>query len=270
MKKICHRKQSVIKFLKKNLWLVYGVFTHKMELDTIFTILSHLIDRSLFQGVCAQTLVYLLKWRSSGSNSEILTHEAREDPKPVFFAVAPRGFVSTLRHRRRTADPGKTNRQEVLCSRPISVWKTIPTHSRLLTGTGFIGKSTAWPPSSLPKFRVREQMANLLLLNIFPKITMSERFAFSQQKQAHRFNRTRIQRKENTREESALCGGEGAGRQYSQSSEAKQLLESVNFNFIDFIMSQVSEMTEFQRLVSKISLQRSCTEGLPVLNQRNT
>lgn len=94
MKKICHRKQSVIKFLKKNLWLVYGVFTHKMELDTIFTILSHLIDRSLFQGVCAQTLVYLLKWRSSGSNSEILTHEAREDPKPVFFAVAPRGFVS--------------------------------------------------------------------------------------------------------------------------------------------------------------------------------
>lgn len=207
MKKICHRKQSVIKFFFfLNLWLVYGVFTHKMELDTIFTILSHLIDRSLFQGVCAQTLVYLLKWRSSGSNSEILTDEAREDPKPAFLAVAPRGFVSSLRHGLRTADPGKTNGQEVLCSRPISVWKTIPTHSRLLTETCFIGKSTAWPPS-LSKFRVREQMANLLLLNIFPKITMSERFAFSQQKQAHRFNSTRIQQKENTREESALCRG---------------------------------------------------------------
>lgn len=68
----------------------------------------------------------------------------------------------------------------------------------------------------------------------------------------------------------ALCVGEGAGRQYSQSSEAKQLLESVTFNFIDLIMPQVSETTEFHRLiskslVSKISLQRTSTDRLPAL-----
>lgn len=72
-----------------------------------------------------------------------------------------------------------------------------------------------------------------------------------------------------------LYVGEGAGRQYSQRSEAKQLLESVNLNFIDFVMSQVSEMTEVQRLiskslVSKTSLLRTFTEGIPALNQRNT
>lgn len=72
--------------------------------------------------------------------------------------------------------------------------------------------------------------------------------------------------------ESALGRGR-AGRQYSQRSEAQQLLESVHFNFIDFIMSQVSEMTEFQRLiskwlVSKICPQRTFTEELPALNQR--
>lgn len=36
--------------------------------------------------------------------------------------------------------------------------------------------------------------------------------------------------------------GAGAGGQYSQRSEAEQVLEGVNFNFIDFIMSQISEM----------------------------
>lgn len=65
------------------------------------------------------------------------------------------------------------------------------------------------------------------------------------------------------------------GNKYSQRSEAKQLLESVNLNFIDFVMSQVSEMTEVQRLiskslVSKTGLLRAFTEGIPALNQRNT
>lgn len=52
------------------------------------------------------------------------------------------------------------------------------------------------------------------------------------------------------------------------------MLESVNFNFIDCIMMEVSEMTEFQRLISKslvseINFQRTFTESIPALNQRN-
>lgn len=48
---------------------------------------------------------------------------------------------------------------------------------------------------------------------------------------------------EDPKREILLYDGESSGRRYSQRSEAEQLLESVSLNFIDFIMSQVSEMT---------------------------
>lgn len=116
-----------------------------------------------------------------GPTWESLTQEAGEGLEPEFFTVSPPPPppLSTLRHTPRTVYPGKMNRQEELYGHPISVWKTIPTNSRLLTETRFVGKSTAWPPSSLSKFQVREQIANLRLLNIFPKIITSKRFAFS-------------------------------------------------------------------------------------------
>lgn len=136
----------------------------------------------------------------------------------------------------------------------------IPDKSRQLTETHFVGQqcglfplyqsfmSADWQRADY-KFTTfefisgkdHEQNTCLFITNIFTKA------------QQYTYTVRRKYQVKTQKRKKLLCGGEGAGRQYLQRSEAEQLLESINFNFIDFIVSQVSEMTDFQRFFISVT-----------------
>lgn len=256
----------------------------------MFTDLGRLSNRSIFQRQLCSNFNVLVKMQILMPHSRDSNSRGRWRPGICIFTVtpAPPSFLNTFRHMLKNCLTVEKNKQtgRKICVVISFVCRMIPDKSRLLTETHFVGQqcATVWPLSSLSKFHVcwlaesRLQIYHFWIY--FWKGSRAKYLPFHCEyihkgPTIHIYSEKEISGENPKEKEIALWWGRCWGW-YLQRSEAEQLLESINFNFIDFIVSQVSEMTDFRRfiisksLVSKISLQRIFTVGLPALNQRNT